>query len=101
MPSGQQANVLQKVVDHHGPEHVEFEIVRRPTHPHRHIVAHDLSAHSMVMALHCVGLTFVGMMDEPGLVFRDGDLAQRLRGSGWPANAIIIGNLHQTDRQPL
>ena len=55
----------------------------------------------MVMASHCVRLTLPGMMDEPGSFFRDGDLAQpAARPAGQPS-AHIVGNLHQTDRQPL
>ena len=96
---GQQANALQKVVDHHGPEHVEFEIARRPTHPNRHIVAHDLSAqHGHGLALRRVDLA--GHDGRARLVFRDGDLAQpAARPAGQPTH--IVGNLHQTDRQPL
>jgi glycine betaine/proline transport system substrate-binding protein len=62
---GQQAHALQKVVDHHGAEHVQLEVARRPADVDGHVVAHDL-AHSMVSASHCVGLTLPGMMDEPG-----------------------------------
>ncbi len=95
----QEPGAPEEVVDDQWLEYVQLEVAHRAAKVHRHVIPQHLTGdHRQCLRLRGVDLPRHDR--APGLVFRDGDLAQPAsRTRREPAN--VVGDFHQRCRQRL
>jgi len=83
---------LCRIIDHHRLEYIQLKMTIAAATLMANIITHHLCA-IIVSASHCFGLTFPGMMEEPGSL-SGMNISQTAPGAGGK-HPDIVGDLHQ------